>query len=72
MSGQFGEIRRRSLTGTPSASKIPISSINAAGESTTPLPIKHNTFSRKMPDGMRCNTSFYHLRQEYDLRLCPP
>ena len=27
--------------------------IKASGERTTPFPIKHNTFSRKIPDGMR-------------------
>ena len=50
--GQFGEIRKRSLTGTPFFQGS-ISSINAAGESTTPLPIKQSTLSRKIPDGMR-------------------
>jgi adenylosuccinate synthase len=58
ISGQFGEIRRRSLTGTPSFSRMSISLMSASGESTTPLPIKHSTFSRKIPDGMRCNTVF--------------
>ena len=41
-------------------SNSPISCINAAGESTTPLPIKQVTLSRKIPDGIKRNTVFHH------------
>ena len=39
------EINKRSRTFTPRLSNSPISCINAAGESTTPLPIKQVTLS---------------------------
>ena len=45
---------------TPRLSNSPISCINAAGESTTPLPIKQVTLSRKIPDGIKRNTVFHH------------
>ena len=31
---------------------------SASSDTTTPLPIRHTTPSRKMPDGIRCSTVF--------------
>src|SRR5690606_14792973 len=58
ISGVAGLIFRRERTSTPASSSSPISLISAAGESTTPLPIRHSASSRRMPDGIRCSTVF--------------
>src|SRR5215472_9207306 len=50
--GQSGEIRSRSNTGTPRSISIPLSVSSASSESTTPLPMKQRTCSRRMPAGM--------------------
>ena len=36
----------------------PSRATSACGDSTTPLPMKQSTFSRRMPEGMRCSTVF--------------
>ena len=51
ISGQAEEILSRSRTGTPRASSWLISFNNASAESTTPLPIRHSTSSRRIPRG---------------------
>src|SRR5690606_24567910 len=58
ISGHAGETRSRSVTGTPRASKPFISAASASSETTTPLPIRLITPSRRMPDGIRCSTVF--------------
>ncbi|MNY26615.1 hypothetical protein D3C86_1604740 [compost metagenome] len=55
---QAGLMRRRSRTGTPFSSSLVISLSSASGATTTPLPIRHCTLSRRMPDGIRCSTVF--------------
>ncbi len=52
ISGAAGEIFRRERTSTPEASSSAISFCSAAGEITTPLPIRHSASSRRMPDGI--------------------
>src|SRR3546814_23819 len=56
--GVAGLIFSRERTSTPASSSSPISLISAAGESTTPLPIRHSASSRRMPEGIRCSTVF--------------
>ena len=58
ISGHASLIKRRSRTGTPRSSSMPISLISASGDKTTPLPITHLTLSRNTPDGIRCRTVF--------------
>src|SRR3984957_18221348 len=53
MSGQLGEIRRRSNTGTPLSMSVWLSDNSASSDSTTPLPIKQRTCSRRMPEGIK-------------------
>src|ERR1700729_2629929 len=72
INGVAGLIFRRERTSTPCASSSPISSCNAAGDSTTPLPIRHNTPSRRIPDGIRCRTVFLPLMTSVWPALCPP
>src|SRR5215469_8666704 len=50
--GQSGEIRSRSNTGTPRSISIPLSERSASSESTTPLPMKQRTCSRRIPAGI--------------------
>jgi hypothetical protein len=52
ISGQAGEMRSRSNTGTPCSMSIADSSNSAGSDSTTPLPMKHCTPSRRMPEGI--------------------
>ena len=61
MSGQLGEMRSRSNTGTPCLMSMALSLNSASSDSTTPLPMKQRTCSRRMPDGISDSTV-----------LCPP
>ena len=61
INGHASLINKRSRTGTPRSSSMPISFINASGDKTTPLPITHLTLSRNTPDGIRCKTVFSPL-----------
>src|SRR6185436_11372101 len=72
ISGVAGLIFRRGRTSTPCASSSPISFFSAAGDSTTPLPIRHSTLSRRMPDGIRCSTVFLPLITSVWPALWPP
>src|SRR5690606_349128 len=59
-------------TSRPPASSSSISLRSAAGDSTTPLPIRHNAPSRRMPDGIRCNTVFLPPMTSVWPALWPP
>ena len=50
----------------------PISLTRPMGSSTTPLPMMHNLFLRKMPDGIRCRTVFLPLTITVWPALLPP
>src|SRR5690606_28894589 len=58
ISGQAGDTRSRSSTGTPRWRRPSISPSSASRDTTTPLPIRHTTPSRRIPDGIRCSTVF--------------
>src|SRR6185369_3251428 len=70
--GVAGLIFRRERTSTPVASSSPISCCSAAGDSTTPLPIRQSTPSRRMPDGIRCSTVFLPPMTSVCPALWPP
>src|SRR5215469_5658110 len=53
MSGQCGEMRSRSNTGTPWSIRVRLSASSACSDSTTPLPMKQRTSSRRIPEGIR-------------------
>ena len=44
---------------TPAVSSMSTSSSSACGDTTTPLPMKQVTLSRRMPDGIRCKYGFF-------------
>src|SRR5690606_14260309 len=58
ISGHAGETRSRSATGTPRATSPAISFASASSDTTTPLPMRLSTPSRRIPDGIRCRTVF--------------
>src|SRR6188768_187359 len=72
ISGVAGLIFSRERTSTPVASSSPISFCSAAGDSTTPLPIRHSAPSRRMPEGIRCSTVFLPPMTSVCPALCPP
>ena len=59
MSVDAGLIFSRFSAGTPRAVSSSISPRSASGESTTPLPMKHSTPSRRMPEGMSRTIVFW-------------
>src|SRR5690606_2431287 len=72
ISGVAGLTFSRERTSTPASSSSAISFISAAGESTTPLPIRHSASSRRMPDGIRWSTVFLPPITSVWPALCPP
>ena len=72
ISGQAGLMRKRCRAGTPLASSIAISSNNAVGDSTTPLPIRHCTLSRRMPEGISLSMVFSPSMTSVCPALWPP
>ena len=58
INGQPGLTLSRSNTGTPFATNAFASETSASSASTTPLPIRQLTPSRRIPDGIRCRTVF--------------
>ena len=72
ISEQASLITMRSRAGTPPCSSCASSVNSASGDSTTPLPIRQDTFSRSTPEGIRCNTVFCPSITSVWPALCPP
>src|SRR6185312_12397467 len=72
MSGQLGEMRSLSNTGTPCARSMSASRSSASSESTTPLPMKQRTCSRRIPEGMSESTVLRPPMTRVCPALCPP
>ena len=56
ISGQASLIVTLERTSIPACSSVCTSLSNACGDTTTPLPMKHATSCRRMPEGIRCST----------------
>src|SRR5690348_14705266 len=71
-SGVASEIFRRSRTLMPAFSTFSISRSRSGHDSTTPLPIRHATPSRMIPDGIRLSAIFWPLMTSVCPALWPP
>src|SRR5688572_1671591 len=65
-------MRKRRGTSTPARSSSPISSNNAFGDNTTPLPMKQVTLSWRMPEGINRRMVFLPLMTSVWPALWPP
>src|SRR5258708_7719423 len=72
ISGQCGEICSRSNTGTPCSISVRLSAISAWSDSTTPLPMKQRTSSRRIPEGISDRMVLRPWMTSVWPALCPP